>query len=100
MLFIRAGTNKSRQSHLIRKKAFILSSKFKIGNWERGWSQVTFLNTETPATNFKDEGGIFSPEVFHTIAEAISVIFDLRQQLFADAKSFKLERLGLLNHPS
>ena len=26
----------------------LVFSKFKIGNWEQGWSQVTFLNMETP----------------------------------------------------
>ena len=52
MRFIRHGTNKSRQSHIIKKKAYLLFSKFKIGNWEQGWSQVTFLNPETPANQF------------------------------------------------
>ena len=36
---------------------------------------------------------IFIADVFHTIAEASSIIFDLRRQFFADAKIFKLERL-------
>ena len=45
MLLIQAGTNKSQQSHIIRKKAYPLFSKLKIGNWEQGWSQVTFFNT-------------------------------------------------------
>ena len=36
--------------------------------------------------------GIFA-DVFHTDAEASSIIFDLRRQFFADAKIFELERL-------
>ena len=48
MLFIHTGANKSQQSHIIREK----SLKFKIGNWERNWSQVTFFNMETPANQF------------------------------------------------
>ena len=47
MLFIQTGTNKSGQSHIIRKKAYLIFSKFERGNWEQGWSQVIFLNTET-----------------------------------------------------
>ena len=35
----------------------------------------------------------FIADVFHTIAEASSIIFDLRRQFFADAKMFELERL-------
>ena len=38
----------------------------------------------------------FIPDVFRTIAEMSSVIFDLRRQFFADAKIFELERLNLL----
>ena len=34
------------------KKTELLFSKLKKGNWERGWSQITFLNTETPANQF------------------------------------------------
>ena len=48
MLFIRTGTN----GYIIRKKAYLLFPKFKIGNWERDWSQVTFLNTKTLANQF------------------------------------------------
>ena len=40
---------------------------------------------------------IFIADVFHTIAEASSIIFHLRQQFFADAKIFGLERLSLEN---
>ena len=29
-----------------------------MGNWERGWCQVTFLSIETPANQFQSEGGI------------------------------------------
>ena len=36
---------------------------------------------------------IFIAGVFHTIAEASSIIFNLRRQLFAYAKNFELERL-------
>ena len=43
----------SHSNHIIRKKAYQLFSKFKIGNWELGWSQITLLDTETPAANFK-----------------------------------------------
>ena len=39
-------------NHIIRKKAYLLFPKFKIGNSEGGWSQVTFLNTETPTNQF------------------------------------------------
>ena len=40
--------------------ALQLSKKmnYKINNLERGWSQVTFLNMETPANQFQDEGEI------------------------------------------
>ena len=38
----------SRGNHFFGKKTYLLFSKFKIGSWKRGWSQVTFL----------DEGGI------------------------------------------
>ena len=34
----------SHGNHFIRKKAYLLFSKFKIGSWKRGWSQVTFLD--------------------------------------------------------
>ena len=40
----------------------------------------------------------FIADVFHTIAEASSIIFDLRRQFFADAKIFELERLPLDMH--
>ena len=33
--------------------------------------------------------------MFHTVAEASSIIFDLRQQFFADAKIFELKTLQL-----
>ena len=36
----------------IKKKAYLLFSKFKIGNWEQDRSQVTFLNLKTPANQF------------------------------------------------
>ena len=36
---------------------------------------------------------IFIANMFHTIAEASSVIFALCQQFFTDTKSFELERL-------
>ena len=42
----------SHSNHIITKKAELDFLKFKIGNWERGWSQVTFLNTETPDNQF------------------------------------------------
>ena len=48
MLFICTGTNK----YIIREKAYLIFSKFKIGNWEGDCSQVTFLNMETPANQF------------------------------------------------
>ena len=51
MLFIRNKTN-------IRKKSELIFSKFKIGNWEQGWSQVTFLNMEAHANQVLDKGGI------------------------------------------
>ena len=38
---------------------------------------------------------IFIANVFHTIAEVSSIIFDLRRQFFADAKIFEVERLIL-----
>ena len=44
--------SKSWQSHIMSKKAYLLFLMFKIGTWEQGWSQVTFLNTETPANQF------------------------------------------------
>ena len=56
MLFIHNGTNKLWQTHIIKKKAHLL--KFTRGNYQQGWSQVTFLNRETPAYQFKDECGI------------------------------------------
>ena len=37
--------------------------------------------------------GIFITNIFHTIAEVTSIIFDLCRQFFADAKIFELERL-------
>ena len=43
---------------MIREKAYLFFSKFNIGIWERGWSQVIILNMETPANQFEDEGGI------------------------------------------
>ena len=43
----------SNGNHIIRKKVYLLFSKFKIGNWERGWSQVRFVNTETPSNQFE-----------------------------------------------
>ena len=52
MLFIHTGTNKLQNSDIIRKKAYLLFKKFEIENWEQGWSQVTFLNMETPANQF------------------------------------------------
>ena len=55
-------------NHIIRKKA-LLFSKFKMGNWERGWCQVTFLNIETPANQFQSEGGI--AEVIRHFANGI-----------------------------
>ena len=40
-------------SHGKHGKAYLLFSKLKIMNWEgSSWSQVTFLNTETPANQF------------------------------------------------
>ena len=51
MLFILTGTNKS-YNHIIRKKAYLLFSKFKTGNWEWSWSQITFSNTETSTNQF------------------------------------------------
>ena len=54
MLFICTRTNK----YIIREKAYLIFSKFKIGNWEGDCSQVTFLNMETPANQFQDKGGI------------------------------------------
>ena len=42
----------SHNNHIVRKKAQLLFSKFKVSNWERGCSQVTFLNTENPANQF------------------------------------------------
>ena len=42
----------SHGNHIIREKAELLFSKFKIGNWEQGWSQVTFSNIETSANQF------------------------------------------------
>ena len=36
---------------------------------------------------------IFTADVFHTIAEANSFIFDLNRQFYADKKNFELERL-------
>ena len=35
----------------------------------------------------------FIADVFHTIAETSSIIFDLRWEFFADAKIFELARL-------
>ena len=35
----------------------------------------------------------FIDDVFHTVAKASSVVFDLRRQFFADAKIFELGRL-------
>ena len=35
----------------------------------------------------------FIAHLFHTIAEASSIIFDLHWQFFAEAKMFELERL-------
>ena len=97
MLFICTGTNKSRQSHFISKKAYLHFSKFNVGNWERGWSQVTFLDTKTPAKQFNTKVElppilpsyprlkleIFIADMFHTVAGASSIIFDLRRQFFA-----------------
>ena len=39
--------------------------------------------------------GIFIPGMSHTIAEASSIIFDLRRQIFTDAKIFEFERLDI-----
>ena len=40
----------------------------------------------------------FIAEVFHTIVEASSIIFDLRRKLFAGAKIFELERLHIAQY--
>ena len=42
----------SHGNHIIRKIAYLLFSKFKIDNWERGLPQVTFLNVGTLANQF------------------------------------------------
>ena len=55
MLFIYTQTNKSWQSLIYQIE--LLFSKFKIGNWEQCWFQVTFLNKKTPANQFQDKGG-------------------------------------------
>ena len=47
MLLISTGTNK-----FFLEKKLTFFCKFKIGNWERGCSQVTFLNMETSAVQF------------------------------------------------
>ena len=82
----------SHGNQIIRKKDYLRFSKFKIGNWKRGWSRVTFLNTETLANQFLGKGGIahviqhftilprltlakFIANIFHSIAEASSIIF-------------------------
>ena len=51
MLSIHTGTI-SHSNYIITTKAYLLFSEFKIDNWERGWSQVTFLNMETPTNQF------------------------------------------------
>ena len=43
----------SLYNHIIRKTSYILFSNFKLGNRDRNWSQVTFLDTETLANQFK-----------------------------------------------
>ena len=42
----------SHSNRINRKKPYLLFSKLKMGNWEQGWSQVTFFNTETSANQF------------------------------------------------
>ena len=63
------------------------------------------MNTENPLTNFKTKVElppilpwyarltleIFIADVFHTIAKASSIIFDLRRQKIADVKIFELD---------
>ena len=102
----------SHSNHIIRKKVWLLFSKFKIRSSKRGWSQVPFLNTETPADQFLDKGGIlawsaillsyprlrlaiFIADMLHAISEASSIIFYLCQQFVGYAKSLELERLKL-----
>ena len=66
------------------------------------------MNTENPLTNFKTKVEllpilpwyprltleIFIADVFHTIAKASSIIFDLRRQFFAEVKIFELDYKG------
>ena len=78
---------------VIRKKAYLLFSKFKICNWGWGWSLVAFFNKETLAKQFQDEDGIATKFALYPrlmlgifIAEASSFTFDLHHQFFADTK--------------
>ena len=92
-------------NHIIRIKACLLFAKFKIGNWEQGWSQVSFLNMETHAIQFYDKGGIanvichiksaiFIAKMFHTIVKTSWIIFDLHQQFFCWWKHFWIRKAG------
>ena len=91
----------SHGNHIIRKKAELLFSKLHF--WIR----------KLPLTNFRTKvelpiwsailpsyprlrSTIFIADVFHTIADTTSIIFDLCRQFFADAKIFELERLSIL----
>ena len=47
--------------------------KFKIGNQERGWPQVAFLNTETPTNQDEDEGGIVDVIRHYTVSSYVNV---------------------------
>ena len=52
MLFILTGTNKLQHHMFTRKNTCPHFSNFQIGNWKRGWFQVTLLNSETSAKQF------------------------------------------------
>ena len=67
----------SHGNRIIRKKVQVLFSKFKIGNWERGWSQVTFLNRETAANQFQTKVELL------TWSDILSLYPRLRSTIFA-----------------
>ena len=104
MFFISTGTSKLWQSHIITIILLLLFLKFKISNQNEVALRLNFLKHKILLTNFKDSGIAahfaiisqvnvrnFIDNVFHTIAEMSSVIFNLHCQFFANTKSFKLK---------
>ena len=103
MLFIRTGTSKSQKSPIIKKKAYLLFSKFKIGNCEFRLVSVYIFECRNSWYQFQTKvelslifpsyprltSGISIANVFHTYTEARSIFFGF----FANTKIFEVEWL-------